>query len=119
MKEHFSDIFVTTDCPSQQELLDYVQGKLSPAARHEVEMHLADCELCSDALEGLSAIQHKEKIPGWLREMRAQLLKKLHLRFRRRRKRDSYIYIAIAILAVMILLLAIFWAYHLTSVSGR
>ncbi|MET6997972.1 anti-sigma factor family protein [Chitinophaga defluvii] len=112
MSKHFNDIFVTTKCPSQQQLLDYVQGKLQPEEQHEVEMHLSDCELCSEALEGLSAIQHQEKIPGWLREMKWELLRKLHKRTRIKRKQETYIYLAVIILAVIFLMLGLFWAYH-------
>lgn len=35
------------------QLLNYIRRSLSKAEEHEVERHLADCELCSDALEGL------------------------------------------------------------------
>ncbi|MEC5143711.1 zf-HC2 domain-containing protein [Chitinophaga sp. 212800010-3] len=115
MNEHFNDIFVTTGCPSQQQLLDYVQGKLSPEEQHEVEMHLADCELCSDALEGLSAIKEKEKIPGWIIEMKWGLLKKLRRRYRPRRKSEHYIYLTVIIVAILFLLLALFWAYHFSQ----
>ncbi|PSL46168.1 putative zinc finger protein [Chitinophaga niastensis] len=112
MNEHFNDIFVTTGCPSQQQLLDYVQGKLTAEEQHEVEIHLADCELCSEALEGLTAIKEKEKIPGWIHEMKWDLLKKLHKRNRSRRKTETYLYLTIIILSMLFLLLALFWAYH-------
>jgi Putative zinc-finger len=112
MNEHFNDIFVTTGCPTQQQLLDYVQGKLTAEEQHEVEMHLSDCELCSDALEGLSAIKDKEKIPGWIIEMKWDLLKKLRKRYRNRRTSNNYIYLTVIILSILFLLLALFWAYH-------
>lgn len=112
MNEHFNDIFVTTSCPTQQQLLDYVQGKLTAEEQHEVEMHLSDCELCSDAMEGLSAIKEKEKIPGWIIEMKWSLLKKLRKRYRTRRKSDNYISLVVVILSILFLLLALFWAYH-------
>ncbi|MFY0255023.1 anti-sigma factor family protein [Chitinophaga sp. 30R24] len=115
MNEHFNDIFVTTGCPSQQQLLDYVQGKLTAAEQHEVEMHLADCELCSDALEGLATIKNKEKIPGWIIEMKWDLLKKLRKRYRNRRKPNNYLYLTIIIICILFLLLAMFWTYYLTA----
>ncbi|RBL91612.1 anti-sigma factor family protein [Chitinophaga flava] len=112
MNEHFNDIFVTTGCPTQQQLLDYVQGKLSAEEQHEVEMHLTDCAFCSEALEGLATIKDKEKIPGWIREMKWEVLKKLRKRYRSRRKTESYISLAVIILSILFLLLAMFWAYH-------
>jgi anti-sigma factor RsiW len=115
MNEHFNDIFVTTGCPSQQQLLDYIQGKLTPAEQHEVEIHLADCELCSEAMEGLSAIRDKEKIPGWIIEMRWNLLKKLRNRYRPRRKLNTYLSLAVLIFGILLLLLGLFWAYYFVA----
>ncbi|GAA0546941.1 anti-sigma factor [Chitinophaga japonensis] len=116
MKADLNDIFVTTtQCPTQQELLDYVQGKLSPAAQHEIEKHVADCELCSDALEGLAAIAQKENIPVWVREMKWQLLHKLRRKNRRKRPErsaDYYMQLILIILAVLFLLAAGYWALH-------
>jgi anti-sigma factor RsiW len=113
VKADFNDIFIpTTQCPAQQQLLDYVQGKLSTAAQHEVEKHVADCELCSDALEGLAAIQQKERIPVWVRQMRWQLMHKLRRRRHRRRPADFYIQLILIVLAVLFLLLAGFWTLY-------
>ncbi|NSL87510.1 anti-sigma factor family protein [Chitinophaga solisilvae] len=115
MNEHFNDIFVTTGCPTQQQLLDYVQGRLSPEERHEVEMHLTDCELCSEAVEGLSAIKEKEKIPGWISEMRWDLMRKLRKRTRTRRKSENHIPLTVIIICIIFLLLALFWGYHFAT----
>ncbi|RFS26432.1 zf-HC2 domain-containing protein [Chitinophaga silvatica] len=115
MNEHFNDIFVTTGCPSQQQLLDYVQGKLSASEQHEVEMHLADCELCSEALDGLAAIKDKEKIPGWIIEMRWNLLKKLRQRYRPKRRLQTYISLAVLIFIILMILLGIFWTYYFVA----
>jgi len=50
------NIFEHTDCVSEEMLTKYIAGKLPPAERHEVEKHLIDCEMCSDAVEGLSMV---------------------------------------------------------------
>jgi len=114
MKADLKDIFVTTtQCPTQQELLDYVQGKLDPAAQHEIEKHVADCELCSDALEGLAAIEQKESIPVWVKEMKWQLLRRLRRKNHRKHPANYYIQLALIVLAVLFLLLAGFWALQL------
>jgi len=34
--------------------LKYISNKLSSAEKHEVEKHLIDCDMCSDAAEGLA-----------------------------------------------------------------
>lgn len=112
MKASFDDIFVTTTCPSQEQLLDYVQGKLSPEERHAIELHITDCEMCSEALEGLMAIRQKEKIPGWLRQMKWETLSKLRRKSRTRRPVDFKISLVVIVCAVIFLVLALFWTYY-------
>lgn len=36
-----------------REVSDYVDGKISPAARDEVERHLAYCKYCSAVVDGV------------------------------------------------------------------
>jgi tetratricopeptide (TPR) repeat protein len=45
------------ECLSHAQLLAYHAGGLSPAESHHVERHLLDCELCSEALEGLEGVE--------------------------------------------------------------
>ena len=59
MKKEVKNIFEHTDCVSEEMLMKYISGKLSPAEKHEVEKHLIDCEMCSDAVEGLSMMDGK------------------------------------------------------------
>lgn len=115
MNEHFADIFTKTACPSQDKLLAYVKGELGAEERHEVELHLQDCELCSEAVEGLKAIDRKDQIPLWLRQAKFNVLQKLRKKTRKRRKSESYIYIAIVTIVVIFLLLAFFWIFHFGS----
>lgn len=49
-------IFSETGCLSRRSLLSYRDGILSRSDMHEVEKHLVDCELCSEALEGLELL---------------------------------------------------------------
>lgn len=115
MNDHFTDIFTETACPTQDQLLAYVENKLSAAERHEVERHIADCELCSEAVEGLAAIKHKEQVPGWLRQAKWDVLQKLRKKTRKKRKEHYYLYIAIISLLILFLAIAVFWLYHFTS----
>lgn len=57
-------IFEHTKCLSEDTLMGYISNKLSPAKKHEVEKHLIDCELCSDAVEGWKMISDKQRING-------------------------------------------------------
>lgn len=49
-------IFNPSSCVSGEKLLAYAKNELDHKGIHEVEEHLIDCELCSDALEGLALI---------------------------------------------------------------
>ena len=51
--DKYKNIFVPSGCISVEQLFNYQNKKLSKKEMHEVEKHLLDCQLCSDALEGL------------------------------------------------------------------
>ena len=58
----YQDIFMKTGCLSEEMLMEYTSGKLSFAEKHEIEKHLIDCEMCSDAVEGLNMVSGKKRI---------------------------------------------------------
>jgi TonB family protein len=45
---------------SADTLYQYLEGHLPPEAAHAAERHLLDCDLCSDALEGLAMLPPEE-----------------------------------------------------------
>jgi len=112
MQEEYKDLFTATQCPPQQQLLDYVQGKLTPEQQHEVELHLADCEMCSEAIEGLAAFKHQEQIPGMLKQMKTHVLRNLRMRKRRKDQVAYFTQLAIVVIVILFILLAAFWTYH-------
>lgn len=69
-----NNIFTHTDCLSQEMLTKYASDKLSPAEKHEVEKHLLDCEMCSDAVEGLKMIGDNNKISKIISELDRKIL---------------------------------------------
>ncbi|MFN8393464.1 MAG: tetratricopeptide repeat protein [Bacteroidia bacterium] len=46
-------LFPKTGCLSQASLIGYAEGTLSPAELRSVELHIADCPLCEEALDGI------------------------------------------------------------------
>ena len=62
MNKKISHIFSSSHCPSEKELLDYVKNRLFASKKHLVEAHLADCEMCSDYVDGLSLLPDADKI---------------------------------------------------------
>jgi len=60
MAGNFQNILDHQDCIPEDKLLEYIAGALSPQEANRVEQHLLECELCSDALEGLKML-HRDK----------------------------------------------------------
>jgi len=58
--ERILRILETSACLRQSQLLAYINGSLFPEELRVVELHLSECDLCTDALEGLSSITEKE-----------------------------------------------------------
>jgi TolA-binding protein len=92
MNSRLNNIFTETDCLSPEILSAYAENRLSNEDRYLVEKHLTDCELCSDALEGISQVKNKSGLKniftGLQQEIDKRTLKKerkvLHVNFRMR-----------------------------------
>jgi hypothetical protein len=61
-KELKHKLFTDSDCISEQTMFDYIDHKLSPKDQHIVEKHMLDCDLCSDAFEGLTLLDDRNRI---------------------------------------------------------
>ncbi len=46
-------------CLTQDQMMGYIDGKLSTDVQHTCEKHMLDCEMCSDALEGLMLVKDR------------------------------------------------------------
>ncbi len=64
---------------SAELMYQYLDNQLAPADRHQVEMHLLDCDLCNDALAGLS-ISSKEKTQHYLFDIQYHLKNRIQRR---------------------------------------
>lgn len=58
---NYLDIFKSSNCPSFDQLVAYSKKTLSKAENHHIEMHLIDCDFCSEALDGIENIKDIEK----------------------------------------------------------
>lgn len=52
---------------NQEELIDYHNGILGNTEMYRLELHLNECELCTDALEGLAYSNNPEKTLSYIR----------------------------------------------------
>lgn len=73
-------IFIETDCISEQTMFDYIDKKLSARESHSVEKHLLQCELCSDALEGLELTDNRGRIAAINQKVREYIAPKKETR---------------------------------------
>ncbi len=58
MKELHNHIFSNTTCISKETMLKFINKQLPKQELHEVEKHMLDCELCSDAYAGMQYAQN-------------------------------------------------------------
>lgn len=107
-------IFEETACLSEQQLRDYLSGKLSQAERHTIEMHLAGCTFCSEALEGLSQVSQKEQIPLIIKQIRNQFRHELQAHASKNKKLKLYIWLTVIIIVILAILLLAYFAINYT-----
>jgi TolA-binding protein len=72
MKSH-NKIFTQTGCIRKEILLAYKDDMLGRKEKHEVEEHLIDCHLCTEALEGLALVSGTEVLDELNHELRNKL----------------------------------------------
>ncbi|MFT3843859.1 MAG: hypothetical protein QM725_02310 [Lacibacter sp.] len=111
MSDNLLDILKDDDDISEQELQNYLEGKLSPEERHELEKRLASSEMMSDAEEGLSQVKNKEDVPVVVAEINRRLTMQLHKR--RHKKLKGIPSQTLTITAAFIILLLIALAYFI------
>ena len=91
-----------------QQLMDYLSGKLSGEALHEVERSMADNEFLNDAVEGLQKVRNNKDVQAYVDQlntaMQKSLAKKKERRLRRRLKDRPYTYLAIILVIVLCIL---------------
>ena len=72
-----------------QQLMDYLAGKLSEEDKHAVEMQLAGNEFMNDALEGLENVKDKKDINVFVEQLNRDLHKKLLQKKKKKQKRKG------------------------------
>jgi hypothetical protein len=83
MNDKWHDILQKTGQISEQKLMDYLEGRLSPEESHEVEKLMVDSGFIDDAVEGLSEMKDKQKIASILQELNGHLNTKVKQKSRK------------------------------------
>ncbi|HVS96314.1 MAG TPA: hypothetical protein VHE54_07500 [Puia sp.] len=98
-----------------QLLMDYLSGKLSGEALHELERSMADNAFLNDAVEGLQQLKNKADMKAFVDDLNAAMLKSLdkkkNRRLRRRLKDDPWTYLAI-LLVLALCIIGYFLVMH-------
>ena len=89
-----------------QQLMDYLAGKLSGDEKHQVEMQLADNDFVSDALEGLEHLKDPKDINFFVDQLNRDLHKKLQQKQKRKQKRkllqQRWVYAAVVLILALL-----------------
>jgi len=109
MQDNLKDILANLSTEIDQDtLLLYLQDKLSPEKKHEVEKILADNEFASDALDGLQEFSDKRQVSHMVEMLNRDLKKKTEKKKQRRARLtlpdQSWIIISVVILIVLIII---------------
>ncbi|MBL7748692.1 MAG: hypothetical protein JNM19_14745 [Chitinophagaceae bacterium] len=107
MSDNYKDILSHLSTEMDQEtLLLYLQGKLSPEKKHEVEKQLLKDEFDEEAVEGLEEFKDKEQLQYMVEMLNRDLKKKTEKKKKRREKMNikdqPWIYVSILILILLI-----------------
>jgi hypothetical protein len=91
-----------------QQLMDYLSGKLSGEDLHDLERSMADNEFLNDAVEGLQQVSNKKNMQTYVDELNASmqktLEKKKQRRLKRRLKEDPWSLIAVVLVIALCIL---------------
>ena len=94
-----------------EQMLNYLRGQTTRQEAHVVEHHLADCEFCSDALEGLKKLEADTNMLNLTLELQ-KMAKKRRLKRQKLFSRWDLISVAAVCLLIFFLILValvLFW----------
>ncbi len=90
-----------------QQLMDYLAGKLSEEEKQQIEMQLADSDFMSDAVEGLDDVKDKKDINLYVeqlnRDLHKKLLQKKHKKKKRKMLQQRWVFAAIVLILAIVI----------------
>lgn len=94
---------------SDDELLDYLNNRLTPAQRADLEQRLAASDFFTDAEEGLQLVQHKETVPQAVAQINRNFIEKL--RSKRHKPARPAPSLSLIIISTLLILALIVFAF--------
>ncbi|MCF6183109.1 MAG: tetratricopeptide repeat protein [Bacteroidales bacterium] len=77
MNSEINNIFNQSSCLTSREIEQYISGSLSKEEIRRVELHLADCPMCSDEIDGYILLSDKNKLPVVVKNINNKIDKKV------------------------------------------
>lgn len=111
MKNNINKIFNKRACLSAAELEGYVRNTLKPRERNQVERHLLDCELCSEALEGFMDSGKDISLLKLKSALAHRLVVKNNSGSKAGSKRNGWIWAAAAVICIA-MVSGVVWKFH-------
>jgi len=107
----YDGLFTPSGCLTSETLRRYEDSSVNTSEKKAIEKHLSECELCSDAVEGLKLMNNPEKISSIVAEINKNLNYNLTrgdfpMTHKRRRITDRFLYISAA--ASVLILVGVF-----------
>ena len=107
--EDLTNIWSADDELNEEQLMNYVKGKLSGERAHAVERNMARSSFVNDAVEGLQEFSSAEKINAYQKDINDQLHQKLtEKRSKRKKVIGNLSWEIVAVIVVILLCLLAF-----------
>jgi hypothetical protein len=115
MNNKLNNIFSETDCLSPEILLAYAENRLNASDRYLVEKHLTDCELCSEALEGLSQVKDRSNLSKIFAGINKEIDKRTQKKDAKVFRFDFRMRLAAAAILITVVGITVLFRYYLTD----
>ena len=116
MRNELLDILsAKTTAITNEQLINYLSGKLSEEEKHELEKSIINSGIDNDALEGLQMVANKERLQHYEIELHKLLRESLQHKKSRRKtgKKPDLNYLLLLTGALLAFLLLIWLVFHL------
>ena len=100
--------------PEDEDLLQYAADQADDELRHQVEAAMHNDPFLEDAVDGIAALEQKEKLPAVVAEINHKLIKDLRKKQKRQTKgieNINWILLASGVLLLLIVMVVFFYFF--------
>jgi len=109
-----------TTAITNEQLINYLTGKLTEAEKHELEKSMISSGIDSEALEGLQMVAHKENLHQYQHDLNKLLREKLHTKkFKRKSLKISGLNNILLLTGGLLVFILLVWLiFHLMQMPS-